>query len=124
MASKITITGNMTRDPKTQNIGGQDVCSFSVAVRTTAKKKDGTYEVNYYDCSLWGKRAEIVQKNCTKGSKILVTGSLAQTTYDAKDGTTRTSLHINVDDFEPLDRKSNDNNNSGNNNASADFLPY
>lgn len=64
--------------------GGDDVLSFSVAV-SNGKDKDGNDRPStWFDCSLWGPRAEKLQRYITKGCKLTVTGRPTARAHEGK----------------------------------------
>ena len=100
--SKAIITGNITRDPELRaTTGGTQVCSFSVAVNRSYKGSDGSdkEQVSFINCVAWGKPGEIIAQYAKKGSGILVSGRLEQRSYEAKDGSKRSTTEIVVEDF-------------------------
>ena len=100
--SKAIITGNLTRDPELRNTpSGASVCSFSVAVNRTYRGTDGENkeEVNYIDCSAWGKLGEMIAQYAKKGSGVLVSGRLSQRSYEDKSGVKRSRVEIVAEDF-------------------------
>lgn len=95
--NKITITGRLTRDPdlrRTQS--GKAVCNINVAVKRPFMKD----ETDFIDCVLWEQRAEFVSKYFSKGSFIIISGSLQSRDYEDKDGNKRRAWEIKVDDAE------------------------
>lgn len=104
MAAKLTIVGNLTRDPEMKTIGSQNACVFSVAVRTRAKNADGTYKSNFYDCTFFGKMGEYFMNRAQKGSGVTVIGDLAVDTYTTASGEARPSLRVAVDTAECMSK--------------------
>lgn len=100
--SKAIITGNITRDPELRAVSsGTQVCSFSVAVNRSFKGADGSDKesVSFINCTAWGKAAEIIAQYGKRGTGILVSGRLEQRSYEAKDGSKRSTTEIVVEDF-------------------------
>ncbi len=94
---KVTILGNLTGDPEQRTTpGGNELADFSLAVNSYVNKEQTTA---FYRCTMWGKRSEVLARSLKKGSPLLVVGSLTVRSYQAKDGTTKQSLEVNVDDF-------------------------
>lgn len=97
--SKIVIMGNLTDDPEqrtTQN--GQELTRFTIAVNTrTGAGRESS--AAFYRCTMWGKRGEVITRYLSKGRQLLVSGTLTVSSYQAKDGSMRQSLDVNVDDF-------------------------
>lgn len=71
----ITIAGNVGKDAELRRTqGGDPVLGFSVAVDTGKYKSGQKRPAVWYDCSIWGKRAETFSQRITKGSKVSVSG--------------------------------------------------
>ena len=78
MYQKITLVGNLGRDPEMKYLpDGKAVTNFSMA--TTNYKK----ETAWFRVSVFGRSAEACNQYLAKGSKVLVDGEL---TYDADTG--------------------------------------
>jgi len=59
----------------TQNFNNGDaVLGFSVAVDNGKDKSGNKRDATWFDCSIWGKRAESLERHITKGSKLTLTG--------------------------------------------------
>ena len=100
--SKAIIMGNITRDPELRSIAsGSQVCSFSVAVNRNFKGQDGSDKesVSFINCTAWNKAAEIIAEYAKRGTGIMVCGRLEQRSYEAKDGSKRSTTEIVVEDF-------------------------
>lgn len=98
----ITISGNVGKDPEvrsTQN--GMQVANFSVAVRQNRQSEDGQYGTDWFRCTVWGNRANVIQRFYHKGSHVIVSGNLEITEYNGQ-----TQLGVNVNDFDLPDRQS------------------
>lgn len=91
----LTIAGNVGKDAvlrRTQ--GGDAVLSFSLAV-DNGKAKDGTKrDSTWFDCSIWGKRAESLESHITKGTKLVLRGRPTARAHEGK-----AYLGISVDDL-------------------------
>lgn len=101
--NKVTLMGNLTRDPESRTTtGGQNVTNFSLAVNRTWKGQDGQTQeqVSYINCVAWGKPGEILQQYLTKGSPVLISGRLEQRSWDDKEsGQKRSAVEVIVEDF-------------------------
>lgn len=103
--NKLTIIGNLTRDPETRTVGsGNTVCSFTVAVnRRRASQNTNQPEADFFRVSAWDKLGENCQRFLAKGRKVAVVGPVSVSTYEAKDGGgTRFTLEVRADDVEFL----------------------
>lgn len=104
------LVGNLVRDPEVRAANsGSVVMNFSMAVNDREKNpQTGEWEdmPSYYDCVMFGNRAEAVSRYLSKGSKVAVRGHLKQRRWEAKDGTKRSKVEIIVEDLEFMSRRS------------------
>lgn len=76
----IMIAGNVGKDAELrQTPQGESVLGFSVAV-SNGKDKPATW----YDCSVWGKRADSLKNYITKGTSLAITGRPTAREYQGK----------------------------------------
>jgi len=88
--NKISIIGNVGRDPETRQLAsGDNVASFTVATTERNKNSDVT---TWFRVSAFAQLADVCQKYLRKGSYIYIEGSLTQREYTDRDGATRQSL--------------------------------
>ena len=79
MYQKITIVGNLGRDPEMRYLpSGQAVTNMSVATNRRYTGSDGQRvdETTWFRISVWGAQAETVNQYLQQGSKVLVEGRL------------------------------------------------
>jgi single-strand DNA-binding protein len=72
---QLIIAGTVGRDAElrqTQN--GDAVLGFSLAVDNGKDAQGNKREATWFDCSLWGKRAQALAAHIRKGDKLTVTG--------------------------------------------------
>ena len=108
MINSVTICGNLTRDAELRATGnGLQILSFTVAVNDRRRNQQGQWEdvPNYVPCTLFGERAEKLAGYLTKGVKVCVTGKLHYQSWQAKDGTKRHELEVNVSDLDFMQRR-------------------
>jgi len=104
--NKITIIGNLTRDPDTRTVSsGKTVCSFTVAVNRRHSSNSNQPEADFFRVSCWDKLGESCQHYLAKGRKVAVVGPVSVSSYEAKDGSTRFSLEVRAEDVEFLSPK-------------------
>lgn len=85
MINKAIIGGRLTRDPEeTVTTAGLTVSKFSVAI----PRRFNRDETDFLNVVAFGKTAEFTQKWFTKGSSIIVVGSIQSRSYE-KDGQKR-----------------------------------
>lgn len=101
--NKVVITGNLTRSPELRaTASGTSVLTFGVAVNDRRKNsKTGEWEdfPGFYDCTMFGTRAESVAKYIDKGSKVAIEGKLHYSQWE-KDGQKRSKVDITIDNIE------------------------
>lgn len=71
----LTIAGNVGKDAvlrRTQ--GGDAVLGFSLAVDNGKDKDGNSRPATWFDCSIWGKRAEALDGHIKKGTKLALSG--------------------------------------------------
>src|SRR5438552_3254736 len=87
--------GNAGRAPEIRTTNdGMTVASFSLAVSTWSREREGKGEPIWLRIVAFGKLAETVEKLVKKGSQVLVAGRLSVREYTTKDGKERTSVEI------------------------------
>lgn len=110
--NQITITGRLTEDPKVTYTSGKEptahsIFNFAVPDMSMRKDEQGNYPTDFFRCSCWGKLAEIVEKHCSKGTKLLIVGRLKNNNYE-KNGQKIYSNEILIDSLEFLETKKQD----------------
>jgi single-strand DNA-binding protein len=80
----LVIAGNIGKDPALRTTqSGDKVLGFSIAV-DNGKDRDGNKrDATWYDCSVWGKRAESLGW-LSKGMKLTVSGRPTARAHDGK----------------------------------------
>jgi single-strand DNA-binding protein len=106
--NRVQLIGNLTRDPELRYTpSGTAVCSFSIATNRnwttdTGEKKE---EVEFHRIVAWNKLAELCSQFLTKGRKVFVEGRLTTRSWDAQDGTKKTTTEIIINDMILLDNR-------------------
>lgn len=101
--NRVLLMGNLTRDPQLSYLpSNTPVIEFGLALNRKYRKQDGSQgeEVCYVDCSMFGKRAETINKFFKKGDPIFVEGRLRYESWQAQDGSKRSRLRVFVENFE------------------------
>ena len=78
---------------------------FTLAVDKNYKK-DSDDKANFINCICFGKLATIVEKHCTKGTKVNVLGEWTTGSYKNKDGNTVYTNDCNISKLEFCESKS------------------
>ena len=113
--NKVMLIGNLTRDPQLSYLPSQTpVVEFGMAINDRRRQQDGSYadKVNFIDLSMFGKRAEVLQKYVKKGDPLFIEGKLDYQSWE-KDGQKRSKLKVTVENFEFLGKGGGSRQNSG-----------
>ena len=93
--NSLTITGNLTRDAELRSLNdGTAVLAFAVADN---QGKDKT--AIFWNCSLFGKRADSLQQYLFKGLQVTVIGTVSEREWTDKEGNKRKSMDVRVNDI-------------------------
>ena len=101
--NKVMIVGRLTRDPNLrQTNSGSPVTDFGLASNRNWKSKDGELhrDTVFVDVTAWGTLAELTAKHLSKGTLVLIEGSLRLDQWESKEGERRSKLYINLDSFQ------------------------
>ena len=101
--NKVILLGNLTREPELRYTPSQTaVVDFGVATNRRWKGADGSdrTETCFVDCTMFGKRAEVISRYFHKGNPIFVEGRLTYDSWTGQDGTKRSRLKVTVENFE------------------------
>lgn len=94
----VSVSGNLTRDSDLRATGkGTPVLQFSIASNRRQKDATGQYVdvPNFFDCSMFGSRAEALHKYLTKGTRVCITGELRFHSWtDKNTGQKRSKVEI------------------------------
>lgn len=102
MFNQVNIIGRITKDLEIRRTtSGAGVLNFTLAVNNKYNDKEETY---YIRCVSFGKTAELIAQYCSKGSKLLASGSLKTREYE-KDGVKNLLTEVVVDNIQFLDVK-------------------
>jgi single-strand DNA-binding protein len=106
--NRVAVSGHLTRDPELRaTVGGTQVLSFGIAVNDRRKNpKSGEWEdyPNFVDCTMFGTRAEKIQRYLSKGCKVAIEGKLRYSSWE-RDGQRRSKLEVIVEEIEFLSRQ-------------------
>ncbi len=80
----LMIAGNVGNVKEVREVGGDKVLNFSLAVDNGKDKNGERRESTWYDCALWGKRAESLAPHITKGLKLALSGRPGARAHDGK----------------------------------------
>lgn len=104
----VVLQGRLGKDPEVRyGQSGNAYASISVATSEKRKDQEGnwTEEVQWHRVMVFGKTAENVGQYLTKGSSVLIEGSIKYDQYQDKDGNTKYSTSIMARRVNFLDTK-------------------
>ena len=116
--NKITIIGNLGRDPELRYTPqGTAVCDFSVAVNDRKRDKAGEWQdvTTWFKITFWGKQAENASKYITKGRQVYIEGRLQLEEWTDRDGNNRSTLAVQGSELQFLGERGevSENNSTG-----------
>jgi single-strand DNA-binding protein len=106
--NRVQLIGNLTRDPELRYTpGGVAVCTFGIATNRTWTTDTGEKhdEADFHKIVAWNKLAELCSQFLLKGRKVYVEGRLATRTWQAQDGTQKSTTEIIISEMILLDSK-------------------
>jgi single-strand DNA-binding protein len=101
--NKITIVGNLGRDPELRYTAqGTPVCSFSMATNERRKDRNGEMQdhTTWFRITLWNRLAETASQYLQKGRQVYIEGRLRVEEYIDRDGKPRHSLEVFATDMQ------------------------
>lgn len=116
--NKVILMGNLTRDPEIRYSQGENslaIARFSLAINRRFSRQ-GEADVDFFNCTAFGKTAEFVEKYFKQGSRMLLSGRVQNDNYTNKNGEKVYSVQIIAEDIEFAERKSAADQNTGNSN--------
>lgn len=94
----ISLVGNLTGDPELRYTqAGKPLAAFSVACndrykdQATGEWKDG--DTTFINVVAW-RNSEAINNTLSKGSKVMIVGTLVQRSYESKTGEKRTAYEV------------------------------
>ena len=101
----VVFVGRFTSDPEIRRNGDKTIGKFSLAV-SRKFKREGEADADFFNCVVFGKTAEFLEKYFHKGMKAVVTGELRNNHYTDTNGTKHYSEQVVVNNIEFAESKS------------------
>ena len=102
------VSGNLTRDGELRATqGGTEILTFGIAVNDRKRDQSSGEWVevpNFFDCVVFGKRANSLSRLLHKGMKCCIEGKLRWSQWE-RDGQKRSKVEIIVDEIEFMSRQ-------------------
>lgn len=90
----ITVAGTLGKDSELKQLNSGDyICNFSVADSQGRDKP-----TIWWNCGLYGKRAESLSQYLVKGQAVTVSGTVSEREWTDKEGNKRKSMDVRVND--------------------------
>ena len=109
--NRVMISGNLTRDAELRSTqSGMAILGFGVAVNDRRKNQQtGEWEdyPNFIDCTMFGARADALNKYLSKGTKVTIEGKLRWSQWE-RDGQKRSKIEVIVDELEFMSSRNSD----------------
>ena len=105
--NRVFLIGNLTRDPELRYLAsGQAVATFTIAVNRayTAGTGERKEETSFVRVVVWARRAEVCNEYLRKGSPVFVEGRLQSRSWEAQDGTKRSTTEVVANNVQFLGR--------------------
>lgn len=105
--NRVFLIGNLTRDPELRYLpSGQAVTTFTLAANRvyTAGTGERKEDVSFIRVVVWARRAEVCNEFLRKGSPVFVEGRLQSRSWEAQDGTKRSSIEVVANNVQFLGR--------------------
>ena len=102
----VTIVGNLTQDPEMRfTPNGVAMVRLSIAVNRRRFNRDSNSwedgEASFFNATCWRDLAENVSESLRKGTRVMITGSLKQRSWETQEGDRRSMVEIQVDEIGP-----------------------
>jgi len=104
--NSVTLVGNLTDDPELRfTAQGAAVANFRIAVSKRIKDpqtnewKDG--DTSFFRVNVWRQLAENVAESLTRGTRVVVTGTLKMRQWETQEGEKRSVVEIEATEVGP-----------------------
>ena len=104
--NKVSLLGRMCADLEIKTAGENKYTRFTLAVNRRYTNEEGEREADFISCVAWNKTAETLVQYFKKGSQIALNGRIQTGSYEKEDGTKAYTTDIIVEDFDFVDKKS------------------
>ncbi|MDO9254255.1 MAG: single-stranded DNA-binding protein [Bacteroidales bacterium] len=116
--NKVTLIGNLGKDPEVQTFDTYKKAAFSLATTEYSRDKEGNevQHTEWHNIVMWRGLAEIAEQYLRKGNQVYIEGKIRTRSFDAKDGTKKYITEIQADNLVLLGGKRDG---GGDNNSQA-----
>jgi single-strand DNA-binding protein len=99
--NKVTLIGNLGKDPEVQTFDTYKKAAFSLATTEHSRDKEGNevQHTEWHNIVMWRGLAEIAEQYLRKGNQVYIEGKIRTRSFDAKDGTKKYITEIQADNI-------------------------
>ena len=126
MINRVTLIGNLGRDPEVRRLdNGVAVAKFSVATNENYKNKAGEWQTQteWHDVVCWRQLAERAERDLKKGKLVFIDGKLTHRKYQDKEGNDRYITEVVANTYRLLEKRENNGNNFSSSFPTANDAP-
>ena len=108
MFNKITLIGNLGRDPEIRTLeNGAKVGTFSLATNENFKDKNDQWQTvtDWHNIVVWRYLADKAERELKKGSLVFIEGKMTYRKYTDKDGVERTTAEVVASNLQLLEKR-------------------
>lgn len=105
LVNQVQLIGHVGQEPEMISFDtGTHLVKLRVATNESYRLKDGTYNqvTQWHTVSAWGKLAEQMAQDLTKGQKVMIKGKLENRAWEDKQGNRRHTTQIKAVFFAPI----------------------
>lgn len=109
MQNSVRLTGFLGNDPEIVKFGdNKSLARVSLATSDYYKNKNGEWitETQWHNLVMWGKQAEIAERQLMKGQELSIEGKLVNRSYEDKNGVMRYVCEVVVNSLTAFPRLS------------------
>ncbi len=106
--NSVIVSGRLTRDVELRYTGsGTPVATMSIAVDRVYRDSDNNWQTDtsFFRVVAWARLAERSSEMLSKGSPVIIEGTLQSRTWQDKDDNNRTSIEIVANRIQHLERE-------------------
>lgn len=108
LRNRVTLIGRLGSDPEVKSFEkGVKMARMSIATTDSYINKDGekVKDTQWHHLVVWGKLTDVVEKYVKKGKEIAIEGKITYRQWNDKDGNSRNSTEIVVNELLLLNGK-------------------
>ncbi len=95
MLNQIVLVGRLVRDIQVNSSdSGKKIATITLAVPRSFKNRDGIYETDFFDCTLWDTAAINTSNYCKKGDIVGIKGRIQSKIIEEDDRPNKNEIQI------------------------------